>query len=145
LYWPICVRIPLYWTICVFRKCIQHRVKVWRDCVFLSPGRLEPNCYSWLHLFLSDVPFSVVVSDETGVELFFLSRTVSTSGEARRFCVTLPPSTFTVGGLVCPETTPKKIEIEQFFFWTVGRLVTVTQVREVYRVLGQGDIRFLFC
>jgi hypothetical protein len=43
---------------------------------------------------------------------------------------------------LCP---PKKIEIEQFFFWTVGRLVTVTQVREVYRVLGQGDIRFLFC
>ncbi len=27
----------------------------------------------------------------------------------------------------------------------VGRLVTVIHVREVHRVLGQGDIRFLFC
>jgi hypothetical protein len=31
------------------------------------------------------------------------------------------------------------------FFWPVGRLVTVIQVRETHGPLGQGDIRFLFC
>jgi hypothetical protein len=58
---------------------------------------------------------TVVVSDATGVELFFLSRTVSGSGAARCFCVALPPSPFAFRGS-CLETTPKKIEIEQFFF-----------------------------
>ncbi len=35
-------------------------------------------------------------------------------------------------------------KIWQFFFWPVGRLVTVIQVREVHRVLGQGDTRFFY-
>jgi hypothetical protein len=52
--------------------CTQHP--------FLS---LDPNSYSWLHRFMSATPFSVVVSNATGVELFFLPRTVSGSGAAR--------------------------------------------------------------
>ncbi len=29
-------RNPFQWPICVFRKCIPHRVKVWRDCIQFS-------------------------------------------------------------------------------------------------------------
>ncbi len=109
--------------------------------------------YRFLSLHLSQIPIrgclvfascTAVVSDVTGVELFFLAQTVSGNGATRRFCVALPTSPFTFCES-CLETTPKKIEIEQFFFWTVGRFVTVIQVREIHRVLGQGDIRFLFC
>ena len=45
-------------------------------------------------LFLSAAPFSVVVSDMTGVELVFLTRSVSTCGDARCFRATLAPSPF---------------------------------------------------
>ena len=69
-------------------------------------------------IFLSAAPLSAVVSDAMGVELFFLAQTASGSGAAGRFCAALPPS----------------------------RLVTVNgSPGGVYWILGEGDIRFLFC
>jgi hypothetical protein len=60
-----------------------------------------------------------------------------------RFCAALPPSpTLFFRGITA--TVPcRSFQIWQFF--PFGRLVTVYRVREVHRVLGQGDARFLFC
>ena len=58
----------------------------------------------------------MVVSDVMGVELFFLAQTVSGSGASR------------------------------VFFLPVGRLFTVNgSPGGVYWMLGEDDIRFLFC
>jgi hypothetical protein len=65
-------------------------------------------------LFLSAAQWSCQIRRVWILELFFLPRTASDSGAARLFCLALPPSPFTFGGS-CLETTPKKIEIEQFF------------------------------
>jgi hypothetical protein len=54
--------------------------------LFLS---LEPNSYC---LALVNANFSGVVSDATDLEQFFLSRALSSSGAARRFCEVLVPS-----------------------------------------------------
>jgi hypothetical protein len=43
-------------------------------------------------LSLSVAPFSTVVPDVNGVELFFVARTVSGSAPCARFCAELPPS-----------------------------------------------------
>ncbi len=68
------LRNPLYWPIFVLRKCIPHRVKVWRGCahsITLFP--LRAKFLFVVVLFLSVAPFSVVVPDATGVELFFVT------------------------------------------------------------------------
>ncbi len=88
------LRNPLHWPICVLRKCIPHRVKVWRDC----PHSISSFPLSQIPIrgCLASVSCTLlkgrVVSDATGVEIFFLSRAVSASGTARRFCAALPPS-----------------------------------------------------
>ncbi len=84
----------------------EYASKCWGDRLFFFfPSHTGGQPVS--DLFLSTEPFLVVVSDATGVELFFLARTVSDSGSARRFCAALPPSPFPFGGS-CLETTPKK-------------------------------------
>ncbi len=69
------LRNRLHRPICVIRKCIPHRVKVWRDCPhIISSFPLSPipirGCLAFVNFTLLR---GRVVSDATGVELFFLS------------------------------------------------------------------------
>ncbi len=84
----------LHWPICVLRKCIPHQVKVWRDCphsISSFPLNQIPirGCLAFVNCTLLR---GRVVSDATGVELFFLSQDGSVSGAARCFYEALPPS-----------------------------------------------------
>jgi hypothetical protein len=62
-----------------------------------------------------------VVSDEMGVELFFLARTVSGSGAPRCFCEALPLSPFDLGDILSPDNS-KKLNI--FFSTLLGHCHT---------------------
>jgi hypothetical protein len=80
------LRNPWYWPICVLRKWIPHRVKVWRGCahnIAFFPLRARAKFLFVVALFLSAAPFSAVVPDATDVELFFVARTASGSAEVR--------------------------------------------------------------
>ncbi len=109
---------PLYWPICVLRKCIPHRVKVWRGCAHnITFFPLRAKFLFVVVLFLSAAPFSVVVPDATGVELFFVARTVSGSVQ------------------VCASVR---------HFHRPRRSSSVASLSPSPS-LGQGDTRFLFC
>ena len=83
-------------------------------------------------LFLSDAPFSAVVTDATGVELFFVARTASGSAQVRasaRHCHR-PLRSSTVASLdrILPLSSVQKFKnFFPFFSERFGRLVTVIQ------------------
>ncbi len=109
-------------------------------------------------LFLSAAPFSAVVPDATGVELFFVARTASGSAQVRSpavpKCALLRGTATVPYGLLpwhhCHRPSRlallKNIKKNILFFWSLRNWsLTGILVREVHRVLGQGDTRFLFC
>ena len=103
--------------------------------LFLS---LEPNSYSWLPCFCQLHP------SQGSCQM----RRVWNYSSYHGLC---PPvaqlDAQSLRGIPLPSVAYclRVLNFKQFFFWPVGRLVTVMQVWESHGVLGQGDIRFLFC
>ncbi len=147
------IRNPLHWPICLIWKCIPHRVKVLRDCTYSIP---------FFPLNLIPIRGCLVF-----VRYTLLSRRVRCDRCGTLLCSTacvrqcpmcaLLWDTVTVPYALLPWHHCHRplslffcvflMEQQNFnnFFWLVGRMVTVIQVREVHRILGQGDTRFLFC
>jgi len=124
----------------VLRKSIHTGSKYDVTVLTASLPFLEPHSYSWLHpcqgfCQLHPSQRSSVVSDATGVQLFFLARAVSASGAVRGFCAALPPP-FAFCGILSPRHSIFS------FFRPLGRLVTVIQVRETHGVLGKVILDF---
>jgi hypothetical protein len=103
------LRNPLHWPICVFRKWIPHRVKVWRGCEYPSQwsSQIRPVWnISLYHGLRPAVPHVRVSARHCHRPL-------------RPSCVTsLPPS---VPSRSSPKIAKKKKYI--LLFWSLGRLV----------------------
>ncbi len=121
------LRNPLHWPICLLWKCSPHRVKVLRDCTYsipFFPFNLIPirGCL----VFVNCILLSRRVRCD-GVELFFVSRTVSDSVPCVRFCESLPPSptsffrdiTVTVPYHPSSVSSSRNKETLTIFFWLV--------------------------
>jgi hypothetical protein len=138
------LRNPLNWPISVLQKFIPHRVKVWRDCAhnISSFPLTQIPIRGWLAFVRCTLLRGRVRCDGCGTILPMTDCVHHCSRSALLHdtsTVPFPSVTY------CLQTLNFFLENAKFFFWPVGRFVTVMQVWESHGVLGQGDIRFLFC